>query len=357
MTPVLRVSELARSYGPIAAVDRVSFDVAPGELFALLGPSGCGKTTLLRLIAGLEAPDRGAIVIDGADMTGVPAYRRPVNTVFQSYALFPHMTVAQNIAFGLKQDGLARDAIAQRIAEMLDLVQLAGFERRRPDQLSGGQRQRVALARSLAKRPKLLLLDEPLAALDRKLREETRLELVRIQEQTGTTFILVTHDQEEAMSLAQRIAVMRAGRIVQLDAPRAVYERPGSRYVADFIGRVNLFAGELVAPGPRATLRGTEVDAVLVGTGGEGLRAGTAVWLAVRPERIALNPPAIAGGENRLSGTVMGAAYLGESVLVDVALAGGKVVRAVVAASTRVPERGAGVSLAFAASAAVVLTE
>ena len=357
MTPVLRVDDLARSYGSIAAVDRVSFAVAPGELFALLGPSGCGKTTLLRLIAGLEAPDMGTIAIDGADMTGVPAWRRPVNTVFQSYALFPHMTVAQNIAFGLKQDGLARAEIARRTAAMLELVQLVGFERRRPDQLSGGQRQRVALARSLAKRPKLLLLDEPLAALDRKLREETRAELVRIQEQTGISFILVTHDQEEAMSLAGRIAVMRAGRVVQLGAPRAIYERPASRYVADFIGRVNLFAGALVAPGPRATMRASELDAVLAGTGGEGVAAGTPVWLAVRPERIALDPRALDGGENRLSGTVAGAAYLGESVLVDVALAGGKLVRAVIPASARIPERGARVSLGFAAAAAVVLTE
>ncbi|MBL8837502.1 MAG: ABC transporter ATP-binding protein [Alphaproteobacteria bacterium] len=352
--PVLRVATLGKSFGGIAAVDGVGFEVEAGEIFALLGPSGCGKTTLLRLIAGLEVPDSGTIAIDGEDMTGVPAWRRPVNTVFQSYALFPHMTVAQNIAFGLRQDGLARAEIGRRVDEMVALVQLGGLERRRPDQLSGGQRQRVALARSLAKRPKLLLLDEPLAALDRKLREQTRGELVRIQAHTGTAFILVTHDQEEALALARRVAVMRAGRIEQLGPPRAVYDRPASRYVADFIGRVNLLEGTLVDAGAPAAVRCGALDIVLRARDGGGAAAGAAVWLAVRPEHVALDPHG--AGENRMSGTVVASSFLGESVLVDVAVGGGATIRALVPARHAVPAPGGAVALGFAAAAVSVLT-
>src|SRR6059058_4369981 len=244
---LLEISGVSKRFGAVTAVDRVSLSIERGEFFALLGPSGCGKTTLLRLIAGFETPNEGGIVIDGADITAVPPYARPVNMMFQSYALFPHLNVAGNIAFGLKQEGMPRQRRAARVEEMLALVQMTGFAKRRPHELSGGQKQRVALARALAKMPKLLLLDEPLAALDRKLRAETRLELIGIQERVGTTFLLVTHDQEEALGMASRIAVMNRGRVVQIGAPAEIYERPGSRFVADFVGEVNLFEGELTA--------------------------------------------------------------------------------------------------------------
>src|SRR5918912_2927521 len=238
---LLEITEASKRFGAVAAVDRVSLSIERGEFFALLGPSGCGKSTLLRLIAGFETPDSGRILIDGAEMNAVPPYARPVNMMFQSYALFPHLDVAGNIAFGLKQEGMPRRRRAARVAEMLALVQMSGFARRRPHELSGGQKQRVALARALAKMPKLLLLDEPLAALDRKLREETRLELKGIQQRVGTTFLVVTHDQDEALGMASRIAVMKRGRLVQIGAPAEVYERPNSRFVADFVGGANLF--------------------------------------------------------------------------------------------------------------------
>src|SRR5712675_1075734 len=238
---LLEISGASKRFGAVTAVDRVFLSIERGEFFALLGPSGCGKTTLLRLIAGFETPNEGRIVIDGADITAVPPYARPVNMMFQSYALFPHLDVAGNIAFGLRQEGMDRPRRAARVEEMLALVQMSGFGRRRPHELSGGQRQRVALARALAKMPKLLLLDEPLAALDRKLREETRLELTGIQERVGTSFLVVTHDQEEALGMASRIALMNQGRLVQIGAPAEIYERPNSRFVADFVGAVNLF--------------------------------------------------------------------------------------------------------------------
>src|SRR5947209_3574769 len=244
---LLEIAGVAKRFGTTAAVEDVSLNVERGELFALLGPSGCGKTTLLRMIAGLETPDRGRVLIDAIDVTSRPPYARPVNMMFQSYALFPHMDVAANIAFGLCQEGMDRQRIAARVGEMLALVQMAGYERRRPHELSGGQRQRVALARALAKMPKLLLLDEPLAALDRKLRAETRLELVGIQERVGITFLVVTHDQEEALSMAACVAVMDRGRLVQTGAPAEIYERPASRFVANFVGEVNLLEGKMTA--------------------------------------------------------------------------------------------------------------
>jgi ABC-type Fe3+/spermidine/putrescine transport system ATPase subunit len=247
---LLDIIDAEKRFGAVKAVDRVSLSVERGELFALLGPSGCGKTTLLRLIAGFEMPDSGRIVIDGMDVTAMPPYARPVNMMFQSYALFPHLDVAGNIAFGLRQEGLERRRRNARVEEMLALVQMQGYERRRPHELSGGQKQRVALARALAKMPKLLLLDEPLAALDRKLREETRLELTGIQRRIGTTFLVVTHDQEEALGMASRIAVMNQGRLAQIGTPAEIYERPNSRFVADFVGAVNLFDGDTVAVRP-----------------------------------------------------------------------------------------------------------
>ena len=282
--PIVRIEGLTRRFGPIVAVDRVDLEIARGELFALLGGSGCGKTTLLRMLAGFETPDEGRLFIDGQDMTDVPPYRRPVNMMFQSYALFPHMDVAANVGYGLHRDGVKAPEIAVRVAEILKLVHLEDHAKRRPSQLSGGQRQRVALARALVKRPKLLLLDEPLAALDRKLRESTRFEMVRLQEQLGLTFVMVTHDQEEAMSMATRLAVMNAGRIAQIGTPHEVYEHPASRFVADFIGIANIIAFD-----------------------GGG-------WLALRPEKITLSAgrPTL---PQTVAGRIVDVAYEGDRSL------------------------------------------
>jgi putrescine transport system ATP-binding protein len=286
---LLEISGVSKRFGATLAVDGVSLSIDRGEFFALLGPSGCGKTTLLRLIAGFEAPDAGRIAIGGTDVTDLPPYARPVNMMFQSYALFPHMSVAANIAFGLRQQRMDRRSIAARVDEMLTLVQMADYRRRRPHELSGGQRQRVALARSLAKMPKLLLLDEPLAALDRKLRGQTRLELTGIQEGVGITFLVVTHDQEEALSTASRVAVMNHGRIAQIGSPTEIYERPSSRFVADFVGEVNLFEGELTicSNGPALAVAGLGEPIPL--PSGTKLDEGAAAALAVRPEKLVLD--------------------------------------------------------------------
>src|SRR5271168_967036 len=249
LQPVLRIEDLSKRFGGFNAIDHLSLDIFPGEFFALLGPSGCGKTTLLRLIAGFERPNSGRMLLDGIDLAAVPPYRRPVNMMFQSYALFPHLSVEANITFGLKQEGLPKEEIARRVADMLALVKLERFAGRKPHELSGGQRQRVALARSLVKRPRVLLLDEPMAALDKKLRGETQFELMELQRQLGLTFIIVTHDQSEAMTVADRIAVMDRGRLMQVAPPAEIYEQPNSRWVADFIGEVNVFEGHLGADG------------------------------------------------------------------------------------------------------------
>jgi putrescine transport system ATP-binding protein len=307
--PLLRIEGLSKQFGAFTAVDRLSLDIYPGEFFALLGPSGCGKTTLLRLIAGFERANLGRILLDGVDLSSVPPHRRPVNIMFQSYALFPHLTVEGNVAFGLKQEGLPRSQIAERVGEMLKLVKLEDFGRRKPHELSGGQRQRVALARSLVKRPRILLLDEPMAALDKKLRGETQFELMDLQRRLGLTFIIVTHDQSEAMTVADRIAVMDRGRLMQVAPPAELYERPNSRWIADFVGSVNLFEGRVGDDG--TSVEDTAVGRLRVAAKIDA-RPGTTVWVAVRPERLQVWPDRPAASENGFAATLVDIAFLGE---------------------------------------------
>ncbi|HWB50215.1 MAG TPA: ABC transporter ATP-binding protein [Stellaceae bacterium] len=329
--PLLEISGVGKKFAAVAAVDGVSLSVERGELFALLGPSGCGKTTLLRLIAGFERPDAGRILIDGSDVTEMPPYRRPVNMMFQSYALFPHLDVAGNVAFGLRQEGMARRRREARVAEMLALVQMADYARRRPHELSGGQKQRVALARALAKMPKLLLLDEPLAALDRKLREETRLELIGIQERVGTSFVFVTHDQEEALGMASRIAVMEHGRIAQIGSPGEIYERPATRFVADFVGAVNLFDGVVVAGSNATGLKVEGIDAPLPLPDSPELPAGTHAALAVRPEKLRLSAERPEGAA--IAATVTSVNYQGGVSVVHLATSSGHRLKAQMASA------------------------
>jgi putrescine transport system ATP-binding protein len=311
-------------------VNNVSLKIYRGEIFCLLGGSGCGKSTLLRMMAGFEAPSSGSIFLDGQDMAGVPPYQRPVNMMFQSYALFPHMTVEKNIAFGLEQEkGLSRAEIATRVTDILEIVKLGQFAARKPHQLSGGQRQRVALARALVKRPKLLLLDEPLGALDKKLREATQFELINIQEQLGVTFIVVTHDQEEAMTLASRIGVMNRGEIVQIGTPSEIYEFPGSKFVADFIGSVNMFEGQLIEDLPdRVRIQSDELGAVIDVDHGISSAPGATIWAAVRPEKINIlrTPPAVQSA-NCVRGVVKEIAYMGDVSIYLVKVDSGKIVR------------------------------
>src|SRR5690606_27760168 len=311
-------------------VNDVSLKIYKKELFCLLGGSGCGKTTLLRMLAGFEEPTSGRLFIDGADMTDIPPYDRPVNLMFQSYALFPHMTVEQNVAFGLKQDGLRKDEIRARVDDMLKLVRLSQFAQRKPHQLSGGQRQRVALARSLVKRPKLLLLDEPLGALDKKLREHTQFELVNLQEQLGVTFVVVTHDQEEAMTLSTRIGVMNAGEIIQVGTPKDIYEYPNSKFVAEFIGNVNMFEGRLIEDEPdHVRIDSPELGGTIYVDHGVSSAPEALVWAAIRPEKIHISPEPPPGSpqDNLVRGTVKEIAYLGDMSVYLVQLASGKVVR------------------------------
>ena len=330
---ILVIEGVSRRFGAIAAVDGVDLAVRRGELFSLLGESGCGKTTLLRMVAGFELPDSGRILIDGEDMTRVPPFERPVNMVFQSYALFPHMTVGENVAYGLRQEGMARAERNDRVGEVLALVDLSEMADRKPDRLSGGQRQRVALARGLAKRPKILLLDEPLGALDRRLRARTQLELVNLQDRIGTTFILVTHDQDEAMTMSDRIAVMRGGRIHQIGPPRDVYENPASRFVADFIGAANLFAGEVMAiEGGTARVRLATGGTTVAVAADLSVGTGAPVTVMVRPEKIQCEIAAIGrsagpgpGSDdmNVLTGIVRDVAYLGDLSVYHVESDGG----------------------------------
>ena len=326
--PYLQIHNVTKRFGDFTAVDSVSLSIYKTEVFCLLGGSGCGKSTLLRMLAGFETPTDGRISIDGVDMAGIPPYERPVNMMFQSYALFPHMTVEKNVAFGLKQDGIANNEVERRVKEMLELVKLGPFAKRKPHQLSGGQRQRVALARSLVKQPKLLLLDEPLGALDKKLREETQFELINIQEELGVTFVVVTHDQEESMTLSSRIGVMNEGEIVQTGTPTEIYEYPNSRFVADFIGSVNMFEGRIVEDEPDHVLvRSDEAGCPLYIDHGVSATPGARVWVAVRPEKMEITREDPAQEQNCVKAVVDEIAYMGGLSIYHVVLASGKKMR------------------------------
>jgi putrescine transport system ATP-binding protein len=327
--PYIRIEGITKKFGDFVAVSNVSLKIYKGEIFCLLGGSGCGKSTLLRMLAGFEEPSSGQIFLDGQDMAEIPPYERPVNMMFQSYALFPHMSVAKNVSFGLEQERLPRSEIASRVEAILDIVKLGEFAQRKPHQLSGGQRQRVALARALVKRPKLLLLDEPLGALDRKLREHTQFELINIQEKLGVTFIVVTHDQEEAMTLASRIGVMNRGEIVQIGTPTEIYEFPSTKFVADFIGSVNMFEGRLVEDLPdRVRIESPELGSTIYVDHGISAAPSAVVWAAIRPEKIEIRrtPPAQTT-ENFARGVVKEIAYMGDVSVYLVKIDSGKTVR------------------------------
>ncbi|PRP71636.1 polyamine ABC transporter ATP-binding protein [Chromobacterium amazonense] len=330
----LRISGVVKKFGDHLAVDHIDLDIRKNEIFALLGSSGCGKSTLLRMLAGMETPTSGRIILDGQDMQGLQPYERPVNMMFQNYALFPHMTVEQNVAFGLKQDGVAKDEIAERVAKMLDLVQMRKFAGRKPHQLSGGQQQRVALARSLVKRPKLLLLDEPLGALDKKLRQQTQLELVNTIEAVGVTCIMVTHDQEEAMTMASRIGIMSEGKLLQVGTPTEIYEYPNCRFTAEFIGETNMFEGSVVVDEPDLVeINSQELGGMIRIEHGITGPKGMHVWTSVRPEDVRLDKQPLPPGPNRAAGKVQDIAYLGSYSIYHVKLASGKIVKSVVPSS------------------------
>ena len=346
-TPLLRIEAVMKQFGGFRAVDGLSLDIRAGEFFALLGPSGCGKTTLLRMLAGFETPDEGRILLDGWDIAPLLPHERPVNMMFQNYALFPHLSVRDNIAFGLKRAGMPAAEIAERVAEMIALVKLEGLEKRKPDQLSGGQKQRVALARALARRPRILLLDEPLAALDKKLRESTQAELMALQRRLGTTFIIVTHDQDEAMTMADRIGVMDRGRLEQVATPRQLYEAPASRWVAGFVGDINVFEGQiepressLLAMAPRLAIMTRDAGTIMVPEPREPFTRD-AVAVAIRPEKVKLSRRGPASDAdharaiNRLEGVVTDVGYLGGTTTYKVKLDSGGVLRSSMANTAR----------------------
>jgi putrescine transport system ATP-binding protein len=358
--PYIRIERVTKKFGDFVAVNDVSLNIYRGELFSLLGGSGCGKTTLLRMLAGFETPTSGKIYIDGIDMADIPPYNRPTNMMFQSYALFPHMTVEQNVAFGLKQDKRPYGEVRERVGAILDMVQLTQFARRKPHQLSGGQRQRVALARALVKAPKLLLLDEPLGALDKKLREATQFEIMNIQDKLGITFIVVTHDQEEAMTLSTRIGVMHQGQIVQIGTPQEIYEYPNTKQVADFIGSVNLFEGQLVEDEPdHVLIESAEAGGRIYVDHGISSAPGAKVWAALRPEKIQLTKGERDEPHNCIKGTVKGIAYMGNLSIYLIALDSGKEVKVTMPNQMRAAEQEIGwddrVSLTWHANSPVVL--
>jgi putrescine transport system ATP-binding protein len=359
MAAYVALEQVSKRFGEFVAVKDVSLQIDQGEIFCLLGGSGCGKTTLLRLLAGFETPSTGRLLIEGQDLAQVPPYQRPVNMMFQHYALFPHMTVERNVAFGLEQQRLGKAEIRRRVGEILDIVKMGAYLARKPHQLSGGQRQRVALARALVKRPKLLLLDEPLGALDRKLREHTQFELINIQQQLGVTFVVVTHDQEEAMTLASRIGVMNHGEIVQIGTPRQIYEFPATRFVADFIGSVNLFEGRLIEDEPDyVRIACTDLSASMLVDHGISAPPEATLWVAVRPEKINLSRAQPQAPDNWAQGVIREIAYLGDLSVFLVRLESGREVRATLANSTRKPEeqfeRDTPVYLSWDASSPVI---
>jgi spermidine/putrescine transport system ATP-binding protein len=351
-SPEVRLVELEKRFGDVVAVDRVSLEIESGEFFSLLGPSGCGKTTTLRMIGGFELPTGGRILLREVDVTGRPPDKRPVNMVFQHYALFPHLSVGDNVAFGLRRKGVEASETRRRVAEMLDLVHLTGYERRRPNQLSGGQQQRIALARALVNRPNVLLLDEPLGALDLKLRRQLQLELKRIQSEVGITFVYVTHDQEEALTMSDRIAVMHAGRVEQVGTPEALYERPATRFVADFIGLTNLLRGtvESIVEDGMVRIRLESGDVARIAA--DGQTVGAALEISVRPEALDLMP---AGAIDTIAGRIEQTAYLGATVQYRIRSAGGLGLTVVVSKSGPRLPIGADVAVSWAPEEALVV--
>ncbi len=337
--PLIQFRNVTKRFGDFIAIDNLTQDIYAKEFFALLGPSGCGKTTMMRMLAGFETPTEGQIFIAGQDMARIPPNKRAVNMMFQSYALFPHLSVWENIAFGLKREGKDKDAIAARVDEMLRLTRLSKFAKRKPHQISGGQRQRVALARSLAKAPKLLLLDEPLGALDKKLRQDTQFELMDIQEKTGTTFVIVTHDQEEAMTVASRVAVMDEGQIIQVATPAQIYEAPNSVYVADFIGDVNIISGRAKPSGEKVAVQWAENQPAILGTPTKPFTDGQEVHFAIRPEKVGISPDEPQDAANKVKGKVLDIAYLGNISTYHVELPTGHVIKAQTANTRRLSRR------------------
>ncbi len=337
--PLITFKNVTKKFGEFVAISDLNLDIYAREFFALLGPSGCGKTTLMRMLAGFETPTHGVIELAGQDIAAIPPNKREVNMMFQSYALFPHLNIWDNIAFGLRREKMPKDQMAARVEEMLRLTKMEKFARRKPHQVSGGQRQRVALARSLAKAPKLLLLDEPLGALDAKLRQDTQFELMDIQESTGTTFVIVTHDQEEAMTVASRVAVMDHGKLVQVDTPDVIYETPNSVYVADFIGDVNIIEGTAEANGDSVSLTWAEGQPALVGSANQPISKGASAAMAIRPEKIAISSEKPTDRTNVLQGKVLDIAYLGNISTYHVQLDNGTVIKAQIANTRRIARR------------------